>query len=221
MSRTNKETVQGYFEEYINKKDLDQFDDYFTEKSIFHSPPYVGMGVSSDDTSGDKVFIMNVAKGSPADGYLLPGDQLVRVRDEKNVWETYKELREPDWGQGVIGTSVSIRILRDGKTLDFQLKRGIVQTFDLLMVDFKEIDRYYMTKVWPDQKITVQHLIEEGDLVMAHCLVSGMNMEYHRQAVWPFIELFKVRDGKILETWYVEDSYSMMKQLGYKIVPPE
>ncbi len=221
MSRTNKETVQGYYEEVINKKLFDRYDEYFTEESVFHNPPYVGMGLSTDDTSGDKVFIKSVAKGGPAEGYLLPGDQLLRVSDEKDTWETYKQLREADWGQGVIGTPVSIRVLRGGKIVDVQLKRGTVQSFDNRAFDFKEIFRYSVTKIWPDQKVTIEHLIEEGDLVMAHGLGSGTNMDYHSHAIWEFIELFRVRDGKILENWSVENSYSELKQLGYKIVPPE
>ncbi len=220
MFKTNKETVQGYYEELTNKKLFDRYDDYYTEDSVYHNPPYVGLGVSNDDSSGDKVIIFEVAKGCPADGHLLPGDQLLRVADGNNVWETYKELREP-WGQGIVGTTISIRVLRDGQTLDLQLTRGIVQGFDQRALDFKERFRYYLTKVWPDQKVTIKHLIEEGDLVVAHCLCSGTNVEYNRQAIWEFIEILRIKDGKILESWNVEDAHSEMRQLGYKILPPE
>lgn len=221
MTRSNRETVQRYYEEVINQKLFDRYEEYFTEETIFHNPPYVGAGVSTDDTSGNKVMIVKVAKGGPADGQLMPGDQLLRASDEKYTWETYKQLRETDWGQGTIGSAVSVRVLRDGNVLDLQLKRGIVQGFNQRAFDIKEIFRHYATKVWPDQKITIEQLIEEGDLVMAHCLNRGTNMEYHRQAVWDVIDLFKVRDGKILEIWSVENLYSELKQLGYKITPPE
>ncbi len=221
MARSNKETVQGFYEELINKKLFDRYEDYYAENSIFHSPPYVGMGVATDDTSGDKVMIREVAQGGPAEGHLFTGDQLLRVTDEKNTWESYKQLREPDWGQGILGTPVSIRVLRAGVILDIQLKRGMVQSFDQRSIDFKGIFQFYMTKVMPDQKVTIEHLIEEGDLVVAHCLCSGTNLEYNRQAVWDFTDIFRIKDGKIIESWSVESTYSQLKQLGYKIVTPE
>ncbi len=218
---TNKETVLRYYEDLSNARLADRFEDYFTEESIFHTAHYVGTGVSTDDTSGDKVVITHVAKGGPADGYLCPGDQLLQVTDEKHIWETYKELREMDWGQGIIDTPLTVRVLRDSQVLDVQFKRGIVRGFDQRQFDFKEILRYYTTKVWPDQKVVVDHLVEEGDLVMVHGQISGTNMEYHRQAVWDFVDIFKIRNGKFLEAWGVENSISQFKQLGYRIIPPD
>jgi hypothetical protein len=92
MARTNKEIVLEYFAEVLNGKKLDRLDDFFSEESIYHTPTYIGAGIKTDDTSGEKLMTIGTMPGSPADGKLLPGDQIVWASDGKDTWDTFEKL---------------------------------------------------------------------------------------------------------------------------------
>ena len=50
---------------------------------------------------------------------------------------------------------------------------------------------------------------------------TGTNLEYQRAAVWSEMNLYRIEDGRIVESWSVGDELSLMKQLGYTLREPE
>jgi len=52
MKDQNIQVVKDYVEQVFNQKRLERFFDYIAEECILHSVPYVGLGLSPDDTSG-------------------------------------------------------------------------------------------------------------------------------------------------------------------------
>lgn len=81
---------------------------------------------------------------------------------------------------------------------------------------FKTLHRAY-----PDLRVTIEDLIEEGDKVVARNTVTGTHQgEY--MGVAPtgksvtYDEIFVIRfaDGRIAQTWGVVDVVSQMRQLG-------
>jgi predicted ester cyclase len=83
----------------------------------------------------------------------------------------------------------------------------------------------YFRNAFPDLQSTTEDLIAEGDSVFARVVLRGT----HQGPLWVFeptgkqmamhgIHLIKVRDGKILDHWLVENRVSMMMQLG--LAPP-
>lgn len=88
-------------------------------------------------------------------------------------------------------------------------KEGLKQMFGMYLKGF------------PDMKITTLHLVAEGDYVLIHHLTTGTNkgefmgMPATNKAV-KFDEMHLVRfaNGKAAEHWGVEDSMTMMQQLG-------
>jgi predicted ester cyclase len=74
----------------------------------------------------------------------------------------------------------------------------------------------------PDVKIRVKDLIAEGDRVVVYFTFSGTDtgrayrdnppsgspVEYNR------IDIFRVRDGRIVERWGIVDTISMLHQIG-------
>jgi steroid delta-isomerase-like uncharacterized protein len=76
-------------------------------------------------------------------------------------------------------------------------------------------------KAFPDMKITVTHMIAEGDFVVIHHLSTGTNkgefmgMQATGKAVkYNEMHLIRIANGKVVEHWGVEDSMTMMQQLG-------
>jgi steroid delta-isomerase-like uncharacterized protein len=76
-------------------------------------------------------------------------------------------------------------------------------------------------KALPDMKMSVNHMVAEGDLVMVHWTASGTNT----QAGMGFpatgktvkidgMTLFRFKKGKISEEWSAWDMLSVMRQLG-------
>ena len=220
MSQSNKHIVQKYYEEVINGKDLDRIDGYFSDNCVFHGIPYAGIGISTDSSSGDKVLVRNIAPGSPAESKLKAGDQLVSAEDENGHWDTFQQLKTYSWGQGKIGSWIKMKVLRDGQELDFRFERALIQGFDFIYSETKDTFRTYLEKEYPDLKVSIHHLIEDGDLVAVYLTNVGTNPDYNRQAVWDEFDIYRLVDGKIVEGWGLEDYFSQVKQLGYMIEPP-
>jgi hypothetical protein len=205
----------------VNQKHLDLIPKYVSEKFIGHGSPYIGIGITFADTSDDKVIIQIVKPGSPADGKLKVGDEILQIVDGDHTWKTYQELRYGGlWGQGVMGTSFSIWVCRDNAEKEIQLVRGLVPGFEIPYQMFKA-DISATFKEWPDVKVRLVHVIEAGEMVMYHAEIQGHNVRYGRSAVWDEFGFARIQDGKIADRWISEDPITMFRQLGYTILEPE
>jgi steroid delta-isomerase-like uncharacterized protein len=76
-------------------------------------------------------------------------------------------------------------------------------------------------RVFPDLRVTVEDLIEEGDKVVGRNTLTGTHQgEYMglpptgRSVTYQEIIIFRFVNGRIAETWGVVDVFSQMKQLG-------
>lgn len=219
MAQTNSSILRGFFDEVNNQKRLDLIPKYLSEKFVGHGTPYVGMGVNSDDSSGNKVIVQVVFPGSPAEGKLKVGDELLRVFDGERNWTTFEELRQGIWGQGVIGTTITIWVRRDSSEHEISIKRGLVQGFEFPYTIIEPGTREYF-KDWPDLKARLVNVIESGDLVAYHAEYQGRNVKYGRSAMWAEFGIVRIQGGKITDWWSVEDTFSQFKQLGYTIREP-
>jgi predicted SnoaL-like aldol condensation-catalyzing enzyme len=221
MSRSNKQVVQGFFDDLTNSRRFDLWDEYLSPEAIAHGTPYVGVGVIPDYSTGDKIVLAEVAPGSPADGNLQAGDVLLRVEDGAQVTDTYDQLKQALWGQGKIGTSLKIKVSRGGEELDFEVERGLIPGFDVPIITYKDMWQSSLEKDWREFNAKVECLVEEGDLVVAMVTNSGLSVEFNQRATWSEFDLFRLKDGKIVESWSLEDTFTQYKQLGYTILPPE
>ena len=80
---------------------------------------------------------------------------------------------------------------------------------------------------FPDLKITIIRQIAEGDWVVTHIRSTGtmkgdfMGMKATgTSATWEAIHVARLRDGKIVEHWSVQDNLGMLQQLGLAPAPP-
>lgn len=73
----------------------------------------------------------------------------------------------------------------------------------------------------PDVQIIVKDLIGEGDKVAAYFTFSGTDKGGYRDnppssnpVVYSGMDIFRLSDGKIVERWGIQDTISMMHQIG-------
>ena len=219
MTQNNIDILRGYFDEVINHKNVELIPKYFSEKFIGHGTPYVGLGVIIDASSGVKVTIQVVKPGSPAQGKLVEGDEILRVSDGERTLQTYDELRQTGWGQGALGTSLVVWVRRDGVEHEIDLTRGMVQGFKIPYQVLKRGTQEFLDE-WPDLQVHFVNFIESGDLIAYHIENQGQNSFYGRSAVWAEFGFVRIQDGKITDWWSVEDILAQFKQLGYTILEP-
>jgi SnoaL-like polyketide cyclase/PDZ domain len=219
MSESNVKIVREYIE-VLNHNQFDRIFEFCSEECILHGGPYVGIGVAPDDSSGEKIILQTILPNGPAAGFLQPGDELVRAADADEVWETFKELKSGLWGHGVAGTTVTITVRRDGKLLEFHLKRGFIEDAALKLSERINAIRSW-SKTWPDLKEEINLIFGAEDLVAVFSTLNGTNQDYHRSAVWSGCSIYRLEDGRIVEIMGVEDEYTQMKQLGYLIREPQ
>ena len=161
MEEKNIQIVRASIEHVINAKRFDRLYEYYSEQCLLHTAPYVGLGLFPEESSGERMVVKSVAANAPATGKVQVGDVLVRASDANGTWESFDQLRTGLWGQGMLGTPVTLTLQRDGKTVEVTLKRARVEGFDNRLSDFYETWRYYScwkicpictwrsTRLWP------------------------------------------------------------------------
>lgn len=83
-----------------------------------------------------------------------------------------------------------------------------------------------LRSAFPDFKITIKLQIAEGDLVVSYATATGtMKGEFAgmppsgKTATWEGIHITRIKDGKVVEHWAVEDRLVMLQQLGFMPTP--
>ena len=82
-------------------------------------------------------------------------------------------------------------------------------------------------RAFPDLNNTVNRVIAEDDLVVIHSTsLATMTGDFAgmpasgKQARWDAVHISRVRDGKIVEHWMVQDMLGLFQQLGFVEAPP-
>lgn len=90
--------------------------------------------------------------------------------------------------------------------------------------EFKKLQESFLTSM-PDQKITAEMVIAEGDKVAVYATYSGTLTgpmgEFPvtgKSVESKFISIFRIEGGRIAELWVEWDNLSMLNQLG--LFPP-
>ncbi len=79
---------------------------------------------------------------------------------------------------------------------------------------------------FPDFRVTVEELVAEGDLVVAHFTARGTHQVAWQHPIigriaatgtavqWRGVRLFRIADGAVTATWLYTDSLGLLQQLG-------
>jgi len=220
MENKNIHIVQECIEQIFNAKRFDRIYDYYSEQCIFHSPPYVGLGIFPDDSSGEQLVIKSVAANGPAAGKVQVGDVLLRASDANGTWESYDQLRIGLWGQGKLGTEVTLTLLREGESFEVTIVRGRVEGFDNTMADVRDVWQHYLQEEIPDLQTEINQILASGDLVAYFATNTATSAIYHQSTVWTECNILRIDNGKIVEWWGVEDLLGQWRQLGFRMMEP-
>ena len=212
--KSNVEIIQDTIEQIVNQKKIDLWDQYFSADYIARGAPYIGMGFSRD-TSEHKHIIDWIVPGSPADGKLQAGDELIWVEDEHRRWATYEEIE-----QGIRGSKYKVGVHRGNQTLESELARELLKGFDTHTDQAKSEMWEFMTKVFPDLKASIKLILADGDMVVSLLEYRGIHAGFGREAVWREAWFVRLSEGKIIEGWPVTDLDTYFRQLGYQLIPP-
>jgi predicted ester cyclase len=214
LMKSNVEIIQDVIEQVVNQKRIGMWDQYFSQDYIARGAPYIGMGFSRD-TSGNKHIISIVYPGSPADGKLQVGDELLWVEDEHQRWATYEEIE-----QGIRGRKYKVGVRRGNQTLEYELARDLFRGFDTHTDRAKSDMQEFMTKEIPDLMATIRLILADGDMVVCLLEYRGTHADFEREAVWREAWFVRLSEGKIVEGWPVLDESSYLRHLGYQLIPP-
>lgn len=117
------ETIKGYikglddpYTEYMTKEEMEEF-----SQDVMGN--FTGIGIYlTKDTEKNAVIVISPIKDTPAHkAGILPGDIITKVDGTSYTGEQLTEASNKIKGE--IGTSVKLEILRDGKTMEFEVTR--------------------------------------------------------------------------------------------------
>ena len=115
--------IKGYIEalgdpytEYISKEDMEDYMDDTMGN-------FVGIGVYMvKDTETNQIMVLSPIKNSPAEkAGIRPGDYIVEVDGNACTGDDFSNISNKIKGE--VGSTVKLKIQRDGETLDFEIKR--------------------------------------------------------------------------------------------------
>lgn len=117
------ETIKGYikglddpYTEYMTKEEMEEF-----SQDVMGN--FTGIGIYlTKDTEKNTVIVISPIKDTPAHkAGILPGDIITKVDGVSYTGEQLTEASNKIKGE--IGTSVKLEVLRDGKTMEFEVTR--------------------------------------------------------------------------------------------------
>ena len=78
-----------------------------------------------------------------------------------------------------------------------------------------------LTTTFPDLKLTIEDILQEGDKVVVRARMTGTQKEAfmgfpskNRKMDIQVVDIHEFKDGKIIGTWHTEDWISGLRQLG-------
>jgi predicted ester cyclase len=214
LMKSNIEIIQDTFEQIVNQKKIDLWDQFFSTEYIARGAPYIGMGFSRD-TSGNKHIINMIVPGSPSDGKLQVGDVLIWVEDEHRRWATYDEIEK-----GIRGSKYKVGVHRGNQTIEYELTRELLKGIDTHTDQAKLEMQEFMTTEFPDLRVSIKLILADGDMVVSLLEYRGIHAGFGREAVWREAWFVRLSEGKIVEGWPVIDLDTYFRQLGYQLIPP-
>ena len=120
--------IKGYVEglgdpytEYFPKEEMEEY----TEEALGH---YSGIGIYMvKDTETNSIMVLSPIKGGPAEAAgILPGDIITKVDGVAYTGDQMNEASNKI-KSGESGTTVTLEILRDGETIEIEVKREEVK----------------------------------------------------------------------------------------------
>ncbi len=123
--------------------------------------------------------------------------------------------------------NAEFNLLNDLVTADFVRHSQATANVQVRSRDeFIQLQKEFL-KTFPDQQVTIEKMVAEGDHVAIYATYSGTQEgpmppfpASGKKAESKFLALFRLQEGKIAELWVEWDNLAFLKQLGH-FPPPE
>ena len=105
--------------------------------------------------------------------------------------------------------------------MEIPLVRSRIDGDDITIEEWLQIIGDNWLKDWSAYKLEIKEIVAQDDLVTAYIIIQGTNSQYDAEAIWSCFAMYRVKDGKIVDYWGVDDGVGCLAQLGYQQIAPE
>jgi len=173
--KSNVKIIREVLEQVVNQKRIDKWDDYFSPDYIARGAAFIGMGFSRDRSDG-KDIVDGIMPGSPAEGTLHVGDEILWVEDERERWDSHDGISEGL--RTYRGTTLKLGVRRGEQTLEFELAGDFIPGFDTDNDGAKSEMQHFMTREVPDLSVDIKMTLADGDKVVCLMEYRGTHASY-------------------------------------------
>ena len=210
-----KEVATGWFNASCGE--LDKFiayvEEHMADDGVLIPARYVGLGFLLDSNPKDEMRVEMVTPDTPASKVLKKGDVFVSVN---GVPATY-ENRDKMTFRGKPGEPVPAVILRDGKEMEIEVERGVIEALNnkervLEGLSIADADN------WPTESCSLVEVVAEGNVVYLHGKWSDTESETGYKFKGQGISRFEFnKAGQVSKLWGLNEDQFILEQLGYTI----
>ena len=117
-------SLEDPYSYYLTQEELEDF-------NIATSGTYQGIGIQIEKSEDNQIMIFQVFKNSPAmEAGLLTGYKIIKVDGQEVDWSVYEQAVAM-MKSGEPGSTVMLTIVRDGETMEVEVRRDIVEIPDM------------------------------------------------------------------------------------------
>ena len=186
---------------------------HMADDGVFIPARYVGFGFQLDSDPEDEMRVVMVTPGTPASKVLKQGDVFVSVNGVPSTFEN----RDKMTFRGKPGEPVPAVILRDGKEMEIEVNRGVIEAVNSKERALQGL-RLADAEDWPSDSCKVVEVVSEGTVVYVHTkwtdTESDTGYEFKQQDIMRF-EFNEA--GQVSKLWGLGESRFVLEQLGYTI----
>jgi hypothetical protein len=186
---------------------------HMADDGVFMPARYVGFGFQLDSDPEDEMRVVMVTPDTPASKVLQQGDVFVSVNGVPSTFEN----RDKMTFRGKPGEPVPAVILRDGKEMEIEVNRGVIEAVNdkervLMGLGIADADD------WPSDSCSVVEVVAEGNVVYVHSESSDTESETGYKFKQRGVTRFEFNDaGQVSKVWGLGEDRFVLEQLGYTI----
>ncbi len=188
-------------------------EEHMADDGVFMPARYVGFGFQLDSDPEVEMRVMMVTPGTPASKVLKQGDVFVSVNGVPSTFEN----RDKMTFRGKPGEPVPAVILRDGKEMEIEVNRGVIEAVNSKERALKGLG-LADAEDWPADSWKVAEVVAEGNVVYVHREWSDTESETGYKFKQRDITRFEFNEaGQVSKLWGLGESRFVLEQLGYTI----
>jgi len=186
---------------------------HMADDGVFMPARYVGFGFQLDNNPEDEMRVVMVTPDTPASKVLQQGDVFVSVNGVPSTFEN----RDKMTFRGKPGEPVPAVILRDGKEMEIEVNRGVIEAVNdkeraLMGLGLADADD------WPADSCSVVEVVAEGKVVYVHSESSYTESETGYKFKQRDVQRFEFNEaGQVSKLWGLGEGRFVLEQLGYTI----